>query len=423
MIIDRPQMRESGSETTVEAAVKLEHSDAAYPATLWFTFPERFGKFVTDRADGFAVALLPLAMRLGESVAIHGELSYRLAHGMRDYQRIQSEWKPGFFRQVEIFGDDLLSRNRAEGSGAVGAAFSGGIDSFHTLWTHLAENEPYPPFRVTHCLMINGFDLDADLSNTGSFLRMQRLYEPMMRRLGVEFVVVRTNLLQFLGVHIQKQAFAAFITAPALVLGRLFSRYYVSSGCKFTTLGMYPDGSSLMFDHLLATETMEVSHEGAHLTRVEKTVAISRWPETFDRLRVCFRATGVQEERNAIANCCACEKCVRTMMTLDVAGALENYRCFSKPLARRNIRRLEYGDAACRAIAEEILAYARQKGRKDVVRDLRWAIVLSVLYRTRMRELMLASHELEQRSARWAAIARPTKRLMKRMGLGRGWLY
>ena len=178
--------------------------------------------------------------------------------------------------------------------------------------------------------MINGFDPDADLANTGSFLRMQSLYEPMMRRLGLELVVVRTNLLQFLGLAIQKQAFAAFVTAPALVLGRLFSRYYVPSSYKFTLLGGFPDGSHPMFDHLLATETMETIHDGGHLTRVAKTVAISQWPETYDLLRVCFKATGVQPDRDAIANCCACEKCLRTMMTLDVAGALDNYRCFAQ---------------------------------------------------------------------------------------------
>ncbi|MGD1148928.1 MAG: hypothetical protein ABR961_13365 [Thermoanaerobaculaceae bacterium] len=423
MIIHRPQLRESGNEISVEAAVELEHPDATYPAALWFTFPQRFGAFVTDRADGFAVALLPLAMRLGENLTIHGDLSCRLAHGMRDYQRFQSTWKPAMFSAVEVQCDALRSREPGEGRDAVGTAFSGGVDSFHTLWTHLGHNEAYPPYRISHCLMINGFDPDADLSNTGSFLKMQRLYEPMMARLGLEFVVVRTNLMHFLGLPIQKQAFAAFVTAPALVLGRLFSRYYVPSSYKFTQLGPFPDGSHPMFDHLLATETMETIHDGGHLTRVAKTVAISRWPETFALLRVCFLATGVQESRDAIANCCACEKCVRTMTTLDIAGALGDYACFSKPLKRRNIRRLAYGYPGSRVFAEEIVEYAKREGRNDIVRDLRWAIAHSVLYRERARALMLASYQLEQRSAPYAAIAHPTKRLIQRTGLGRGWLY
>lgn len=423
MIIHEPQLRQGRKETTVEAAVEVERPDGEYPATLWFTFPESVAPFVTNRADGFAVALLPLAMRLGERLAVHGDLSYRLAHGMRDYQRFQSTWKPDFFTPVELQCDDLRSRDPGDAAGAVGSAFSGGVDSFHTLWTHTERNEPYAPYRITHCLMINGFDPDADLANTGSFLRMQSLYEPMMRRLGLELVVVRTNLLQFLGLPIQKQAFAAFVTAPALVLGRLFSRYYVPSSYKFTLLGGFPDGSHPMFDHLLATETMETIHDGGHLTRVAKTVAISQWPETYDVLRVCFKATGVQPDRDAIANCCACEKCLRTMMTLDIAGALQNYKCFARPLKASNIRRADYGYPGTHVFGEEIVDYARGEGRRDIVRNLRYAIFHSAVYRARIRALMLASYQLEQRSPRWAAIVRRPKRLIQRTGLGRGWLY
>ena len=136
MIIHEPQLRQGRKETTVEAAVEVERPDGEYPATLWFTFPESVGPFVTNRADGFAVALLPLAMRLGERLAVHGDLSYRLAHGMRDYQRFQSTWKPDFFTPVELQCDDLRSRDPGDAAGAVGSAFSGGVDSFHTLWTH-----------------------------------------------------------------------------------------------------------------------------------------------------------------------------------------------------------------------------------------------------------------------------------------------
>ncbi len=423
MVIHTPELTEHADGITVTAAVEIERQGTDLPKTLWFAFPTSVAGFVSDRADAFAVALLPLAMHLGEPMTVRGELSYRLARGLREYQWFQATWKPTFFSEVEIRCGELRSRNPADGSGAVGSAFSGGVDSFHTLWTHLKENEPYVPFRITHCLMINGFDPDTDLDGTGRFTGMQQLYEALMARLGVQLVVVRTNLLQFLGLDIQKQSFAAFVTAPALALGTMFSRYYVPSSYKFTQLGPFPDGSHPMFDHLLGSETMETIHDGGHLTRVAKTVAISSWPETFDLLRVCFCGTGIQKSRRAIANCCACEKCLRTMTTLDIAGTLEKYRCFSKPLRRTNIRRLEYGYPGVRVFADEIIDYARRQGRSDVVRDLRWAIAHSVLYRARVRSLMLASYQLEQRSGPYAAIVRPTKRLVQRMGLGRGWLY
>ncbi|MGD1148087.1 MAG: hypothetical protein ABR961_09070 [Thermoanaerobaculaceae bacterium] len=423
MIIHEPQVTRSAGEVRVEAAVNLNRPDASRPRTLWFAFPGTCERFVSDGADGFAAALIPLAMRLGETMRVRGSLSYRLAGGMRDYQRIQSAWKPDLFREVEILCEDLRSRDRADVSGGVGVAFSGGVDSFHAVWTHLAENEPYPPFRVSHCLMINGFDEDSDLGDTGSFRRIQEVYEPMMAAHGLELVVARTNLLQFLGPIVRAQSFASFLTAPALVLGRLFSRYYVSSGCKFTTLGMYPDGSSLMFDHLLATESMEVSHEDAHLTRFEKTVALSRWPATYDRLRVCFRATGVQEGRNAIANCCACEKCLRTMITLELAGALERYGSFPKRLERKIIRNADFPDAGRMLFADEIIEHAARAGRKDIVRDVRRAVFKSRWIHPKVREIVGASSRLEKHSGAYAGIVAAPKRFLKRLGWGRGWLY
>jgi hypothetical protein len=424
MIIHEPRVRDDRDEVSVEAVVEVEQPGAAYPETLFFTFPGSCREYVTSRADGFAAALLPLAMRLGERLEIRGDLSGRLAHGMRDYQRIQSTWNPGFFRCVEVTCDRLRIGESRETLGKVGASFSGGVDSFHTLWTHLPDNEPYPSFRVSHCVMINGFDSDTDLGPTGSFERMRRVYEPMMRRHNLELVVVRTNLLQFIGFMTQKQSFAAFVTAPALVLGRLFSRFYVPSSYKFTLLGMYPDGSHPMFDHLLGTDTMEVIHDGAHLTRVEKTVALSKWTDTYDRLRVCVNTTGVDDETNAIRNCCACEKCLRTMGTLEIVGALKKFVCFPKALERRRIRSLDYRDRGSRIFANEIIDFASRSGRKDMAGDFRQALLRSVWLsrfwrRPPVQRIARASYRLEKRWKPYAAIVTPAKRLLQRLGFGR----
>ena len=423
MIVGRPVITRNGAEVTVEAAVELEHTEPARPSTLWFTFPDTVGSHVTDRADGFVAALLPLAMWLGEDLTVHGRLSYRLAAGARDYQRLQSAWKPAMLRPVEVRADRFDAAPAGGSAGAVGTAFSGGVDSFHTLLTHLGENEPFAPYRITHAVIINGFDPDADLDGGGGFAPLQDLYTRVLKALGVDLVVVRTNLLEFVGLLLLKQSFAAFVTVPALLLGGLFARYYVPSSYKFTLLHRFPDGSHPMFDHLLATESLETIHDGGHLTRVEKTLALTRWPVTFDNLRVCVNATGVQPGRDAVANCCVCEKCVRTMATLEVAGALAGYRCFARPLTRGNIRRLELSSPGVRVFEEEILEFAEASGRRDIARDLRRAIWHSVLYRSRVRSLMLASYRLEQRSPLWAALVHKPKRLVQRTGLARGWLY
>ena len=112
MIVGEPHLREARGEVTVEAAVALERPGAARPLTLWFTFPSRVGSFVTTRADGFAAALLPLAMQLGEDLTVHGDLSCRLARGLREYQRYQATWKPDVFSAVELTPGRWRSGNR-----------------------------------------------------------------------------------------------------------------------------------------------------------------------------------------------------------------------------------------------------------------------------------------------------------------------
>jgi len=423
MIIHEPRVTEGGGEVSVEAAVDLDRSTTDYPATLWFRFPARYARHVTARSDGLAATLLPLAMRLGEPLEVRGDVSYRLAHGLREWQHIQATWKPDLFREVDVRLGRLVEAAPAAAPGAVGTAFSGGVDSFHTLFTHLGANEPYPPYRITHCLMINGFDRDADLDGRGSFAALQRVYESMAAAAGLELVVTRTNALEFLGLLVQKQAFASFVTAPALVLGGLFARFYVPSSYQFTLLGLYPDGSHPMLDHLLATETTATIHDAGHLTRVAKTAAIAHWPAVFDRLRVCFNATRVDEATGVVENCCRCEKCLRTMTTLHVLGVLERFRCFPRPLERRDIRALDYRHEGSRIFADEIVAFAREHGRPEIAADFRHAIAHSTRLRPAVRRLVRASYALEQRVPPYRWLVTPPKRALQRLGVGRGWLY
>ena len=429
MIVGDPRVAVAGDDVTVAADVTLEgparppDGGRSYPPVLYFSFPRAFGPFVSGRADGFAAALLPLAMRRGERLRLHGGLSCRLAQGLRDYQRIQATWKPDFFTVVPLECDGITSRSPDGGSGAVGGAFSGGVDSFHTLWTHLAANEACSPYAITHSLMINGFDEDSDLGGTGRFRALQGVYEPMMAGLGLTLLVVRTNLRRFIDPWILEQAFGAAVIAPALALGELFSRFYLPSSGAFVVYADARDGGHPMLDHLLSTETMETVHDGGHLSRVEKTVALSRWPATYDRLRVCFRPTVVRPETREVVNCCACEKCLRTMAALEAAGALSRYTCFPQPLTRRRIRSTDCRRPAARFFADETIRYARNAGRRDVARDLRLAVLLSTTVRPWAARLAAVSHAIERRSKPYAALLRPPKRLLRRLGWGGGWLY
>jgi hypothetical protein len=179
MRVSRPVVSEDDGEIRVSARVEIETPCSCdFPAELWFSFPSSYRDYVTDRADGFLAALLPLAMALGEPIEIGGVLSPRLLRGMDDYQRVQSLWQSKRFEVVEIVSDELGELRADEVAGGVGCAFSGGVDSFHTLYRHLPENEPIESYQLTHCLIINGFGGDLDIDDGEAFRRIVAAPDP-----------------------------------------------------------------------------------------------------------------------------------------------------------------------------------------------------------------------------------------------------
>jgi hypothetical protein len=321
-------------------------------------------------------------MRWGENLEIHGPLSPRLAHGMQEYQRIQHLWKPNEFKLVEINCTNPRTADAMNVAGAVGCAFSGGIDSFYTLWSHLPQNEKNREYKISHCLMINGFDVNSVPEDAETFSNKTRqLYEPMMSRLGLHLLESNTNIWQFMDRRKWEEymyTFGSILTASALALGHLFSRFYIASSFQYTQL--FPWGSHPLLDNLLSTETTEIIHDGAHLTRIEKIAALSQWPETYSRLRTCLFDTSFITKTAPLENCCRCERCIQMMSTLHMLGVLDKYTVFPKPLERKYIRKVHFFDIPEKGknrflYAQETIDLARKMGRRDMVFDLSYAIL------------------------------------------------
>ena len=189
MIVEKPQISAQGEEILVSAAITSRSSGADMPKRLWFRVSNRFQDGVTRRSDPFLLALLPVAMALGEGLEIEGTVSPRLVFGLRDYQKILHTWWPKHFSVIDVtYGTTSDGANNRQPK-SVGSSFSGGIDSFFTLHRHRGAIEVLPEYRLTHCLMIDGFDNDVDLGQTGLFQTLRDVYEPMFSALGIQLVV------------------------------------------------------------------------------------------------------------------------------------------------------------------------------------------------------------------------------------------
>jgi hypothetical protein len=366
MIIHTPEIRIEEGEVSVSARIEFKTSTSRMPDKLWFRFPENHKDLVTDRSDGFVASTLLLAMAYGEDIEVRGILSPRLLSGIQEYQRIFNFWFPKRFKLVDVHCNNSISPNRQEVTGGVACAFSGGVDSFYTLWSHLPENDNNPHSRVSYALFALGFDIPIEDEVT--FRACKEAYVETLRRLGVHLLTARTNIQHF-GIRSDWGIFCgSALSGLALVLGRLVTRFYVPATHTYSDL--MPWGSDPRVDHLLSTETLETVHDGASATRVVKTAVLASWPETFTRLRVCYA-------KNGLNNCSRCEKCIRTMVTLDMFGALPNYTTFTLPLERRMVRRCRYRTASDYAFPREIIKHAAKIGRRDIVLDLGYAILIS----------------------------------------------
>jgi hypothetical protein len=372
MIIHRPEIsRESGS-ITVSARIEFKTPLPGMPEELWFEFPEEWSDLVTDRADAFLSTMLLVAMQYGENIIeVRGEVSPRLLLGINEYQMPFCMWFPRRFKPIRIECESLIPPGTENGRDIVMSAFSGGVDSFFTLKSYLPGNGLPKSVQISHLLFIHGFDIKLEYPK--SFPLLRDAYSDMCDRLGIKLISCRTNCQQF-GTRRNWGLFhGSALIGAAHAVGRRTAMFHVPSSHSFTSL--LPWGSDPGIDYLLSTEATQVIHHGSGFTRTEKTEAIAYWEEVCDKLRVCAFD-------DSTLNCSKCEKCLRTMMTLDMLGVLERYSAFQSPLTGGLIRSCRYWNRSDFSFAHEIMSYAWQKKRWDVVANLSYAYIRSRILQT-----------------------------------------
>ena len=84
-------------------------------------------------------------------------------------------------------------------------------------------------------------------------------------------------------------------------------------------------GSRWDLDPLWSTEATTINHDAAELGKLGRAAIVSTDPIAMRHLKVCWAVDGP-------GNCGRCEKCLRTMTCLQIAGALDRTDRFDTPL-------------------------------------------------------------------------------------------
>ena len=360
MNVGMPRLVERSQE--LEYRVDVE-SEAGHEE-LWFGVPAEHGGLVSDRSDAALLALLLPAMRAGEDLYVAGPVSEKLHYGLSGMlQRIMQGLIPSL-RPIRIHAAEIEpARDRAAG---VATGFSAGIDSFSVLADHHYGN-PSPGYRLTH-LLYNNVGSHGATGNPLFRLRYERLRQ-VAERIGLPFVAVDSNLMSLYDGIEFKKTYTLRNALVALLLQAGIGRSFHAAG---TVIGGPPPKLPLHdIAHLdpvilpiLSTEVLDAQWVGGIYSRVEKTLQVAEIADSYDVLDVCVR-------NDRVGNCSTCKKCVRVLLTLEIAGLLDRYTAVFDIETYRKHRhwRVARTLRTNHAMSREVKSLARQRGYRFPIRE------------------------------------------------------
>lgn len=331
----------------------------------------------------FCLALLP-AMKQGADLGIDAAMSPRLLQAAGRLMDIFCSWYPDFHR-TRLLGTSPTSDSSPVGTG-VGSFFTGGMDSFYTLLKHREE--------ITHVIFVHG--ADVSLGDTKLRHQVSTMLSRVENELKVTVIEIESNVSDFLrsnGIGWDVGHIAG-LTAIGHLLAPHLKRIYIPS--SFTYAELFPWGSHPLSDPLWSSGRLEFVHDGNEASRVQKAALLASSDLALQSLRVCFR-----NYPDSAYNCGTCEKCVRTMINLRAAGALDRCTTFPNRLDLSRVKRLAITKESERAFLRENLraleSHEDRELHNTLLRMYRRPIWLSQLYAQFSRRIWTWKRSLRRR--------------------------
>ncbi|MCL5282185.1 MAG: hypothetical protein M1376_20030 [Planctomycetes bacterium] len=282
---------------------------------LWF---ESGDAPLQPAPEAFGCAALPVAVEHHADVVLDAPLD---AVWNTHIQAIQETWRQWWrIRRARIYPRAEHKQPFAKAKG-VALCFSSGVDSFYSLLRG--------GYAFDHLVFVQGYDVK--LSDTARAQAAERSLREVAAVVGAKAVMLRTNLREHPTFRTAdwERTHGGALAALGHLLGRTIGILVISASYPYYL--DTPWGSHWKIDPLWSSSQVEIAHAGAWLWRKEKLEALAGEDLVRQHLRVCWQSGGSE------VNCGFCEKCVRTMLILALAGQLEHFPIFggSAPLAER----------------------------------------------------------------------------------------
>ncbi|MEU4765064.1 hypothetical protein AB0H12_17575 [Actinosynnema sp. NPDC023794] len=352
MIIDEPALDRAPDGWRLSAAV--DSALAPGGERLHFTVHGGEPEWMPPVGDAFLAALMMPAMALEEDVHVHAPVSRRLFRSASTIADIYTAWWP-HLRPVDLRAP-VTTR---AGGDAVGLFFTAGVDSFYSLLKDIGRSATPDWEPVTHLLFAN-FE-----RKTGP--RYEHLLERLRHvaaRTGKQLLVVDTNVRSLCEpTTYWPEYHGAALAAIALSLQGLLGRCLIAASDQYRHLP--PLGSHPLLDPLFSTEGLDIVHDGAEATRAEKVIRLADDGDlALDNLCVCWMSEPGR-------NCGHCQKCVGTMVALELAGASGRHPTLPLALDLEAVRAVAMPDEPGRVTTRSLVRDAEIRGRHDIADALR----------------------------------------------------
>lgn len=389
--IKRPELVSCDNGVRLQAVIMIDGLEQL----LWFEVAKEYADYlVDDRADAFVVAFVNYAMMYGYHIRSDAPLSEKLFYQLTHYYIPALNSADEVFRRIGLYCD--VTDQVLENAGAVGTGMSGGIDSFSTLYLH-SNGNCQDSQRVTHLTFFNVGAALSSNSNRYSYedivaFENQDIIEQTLRinqqrydraaefaqLHGYPLVRIDSNIMEiqpirYKYVNVQRNC------AAVLAMQKLFKVYYYASSYQMNDFNIRSEKDAAYYEifslPMFSTDVTQFYSGGSAYSRIKKTQMVSNYQPSYDFLNVCWRDD---------VNCGKCAKCVRTLVTLDLLGALEKYSdVFDVDTYMENREKIVarvFAYAKTDPLFSEIVAYSRNTETDwKEVRIRRYAVCFSIM--------------------------------------------
>lgn len=295
-------------------------SDDLGESPIWIELNSDNLDFQQDRGDPFLWPAVLFAMRHRSTLEIDCKISVDLAANLPDIVRIFSTMLD--LPEIDVHITDTEYEPLSKNQGVL-TGLSGGVDSFHILSDYYLDCQ-WPSRKITH-LTFN----DVGSHGTGDYHRVALERRDRVRRVASELCLplfeIRSNFADLLELDFQQTHTARNVSAAYMFATECSTFMYATSGNGLSDTGIYKSQdmahADLILLPLFSTDQMRCLSPDARHLRSDKIARICSHKIVQENLDVCQMLVPTGDK----INCSHCPKCIRTMITLEYLGHLQDF--------------------------------------------------------------------------------------------------